>query len=236
MPARTHRSTVIATEWLSPDVVQLTLSPPGEAYDFQPGQWAPFHLPIGPRPPLIRPYSFAEPPRDDGALVFALDRVEGGAGSDYLCERAPEDPLTLADPLGNFTLPEPLPAELLLVARFTGIVPIRCMLRALAKLPERPRTRLVYGMPNARELVYHAEMLALAAIADWFEYHPTLLAPDASWDGPVGDELAIVAGLPATPGETHPMICGRRAFTHELRAHFMDRGFERRAVKLENYD
>src|SRR5712692_1908125 len=144
MPAQTQTTTIAEVHALTPDVRALVLRPPETPW-FEPGQWVSLHLPVGERPPLVRAYSLARPPDPSGTLTLCFDRVPGGLASGYLFERQVGDELTLAGALGNFKLPDPLETDLLFVGRFTGIVPIRCMLLALRERPFRQRVHLVFG-------------------------------------------------------------------------------------------
>jgi phenol hydroxylase P5 protein len=242
MPAATHNAIIERTTSLSPHVREIMLCRPDAPLSFQPGQWISLHLPVGEKPPLVRAYSLARPEETSGALTLCLDRVPDGLGSGYLFERQAGDPIALAGPLGNFVLPEPLETDLLFVARFTGIVPIRCMLLALSAQPFSRLVRLVYGAPAVEELIYHQEFLDLAAREPRFEYYPTLLEPPvhtsttSPWTGDVEEELDLLARHAAGWMPFVPMVCGLREFTRSVRAFFQEMGFERRAVRLESYN
>lgn len=221
--AEVQTATVTAARRLSPHVRELAMAAP--PFPYAPGQWLSLRLPVGERPPLVRAYSLAAPAEPDGTLTLCFDRVEGGAGSEYLWDRGPGDMLEFSGPLGNFVLPAG-DGPLLLVARYTGVVPFLAMLRALARgdAPARP-VRLVYGAPSPEERVYHDELAELARRHDWLEYLPV-----------GGDEAAYLAEnapgwIPFTP-----LVCGVREFTVAARAALMEScGFERRGVKVENY-
>jgi ferredoxin-NADP reductase len=242
MPAATQETVIEQITPLSTEVREIVLRRPEPPVRFQPGQWISLHLPVGEKPPLVRAYSLARPEEATGSLTLSLDRVPDGLGSGYLYERQVGDPIKLAGPLGNFTLPEPLDADLVFVARFTGIVPIRCMLLALAHRPPSHRVRLVYGVPRTDELIYHQEFLDLAAREPWFDYRPTLLdptphSPDAPpWKGVVGTELELLAEHAAAWMPFVPMVSGVREFTRPVRTFFQELGFERRAVRMENFN
>ena len=225
-------ATVTDARLLSRHVRELTLVA-NAPVDFAPGQWLSLHLPVGDRPPPARAYSPASPPSAEGrTLTLCFDRVEGGLGSGWLWNAEPGASLPFTGPLGNFVLPPGDGALLVLLARYTGIVPFRAMLQAIDRgLAPKRRVHLVYGAPSAEEQVYHDELSELAARSeDWLEYHPLLL--DAGQD-----EIALLteraeAWLPFTA-----MACGVREFTKPVRDLLMERfGFERRAVKVENYN
>jgi ferredoxin-NADP reductase len=236
MPTVTQETVVERVTALSADVRELTLRAPETPLQFRPGQWVSLHLPVGERPPLVRAYTLARPEEPSGALTLSFDRVPGGLGSTYLFERQVGDAMTIGGVLGNFTLPEPLEADLVWVARYTGIVPFRCMLLSLASQPLRRRVRLVYGARRPEELIYHEEFLAVAARDSQFEYYPTLLGSAAGWDGAVGTELELLEQRAPHWQPFTPMVCGLREFTRPVREFFQQLGFERRAVRFENYD
>jgi len=236
MPAATHSSTIERITALAPEVREIVLRRPEPLLHFEPGQWISLHLPVGERPPLVRAYSLARPERETGALTLCLDHVPDGLGSGYLFERQVGDPISFAGPLGRFVLPVSLETDLLLVARFTGIVPIRCMLLALAERLHSGRVRLVYGASDPEELIYHAEFVERAAADPLFEYYPTVFEPSAGWEGEAGTELALLARHAACWMPFEPMVCGLREFTRAVRSFFEEMGFERRTVKMEAYD
>src|SRR5437879_12210969 len=159
----TQRANVTRARMLSPMVRELVLMPLESKISFKPGQWVSLKLPVGERPPLTRAYSMAEPESSSGELVLAFDRVPGGLGSSYLSSVKGGDELILAGPYGIFTVPRPLTVDLVLVARLTGIVPIRCILREVFKGPVASPVTLIYGAPTHTERLYHHEHQELAA-------------------------------------------------------------------------
>jgi ferredoxin-NADP reductase len=236
MPTVTQETVVERVATLSPEVRELVLRRPDSPLSYQPGQWVSLHLPVGDRPPLVRAYTMARPEEPSGELTLCFDRVEDGLGSGYLFERHPGDPIVLGGVLGNFVLPEPQETDLLMVARYTGIVPFRCMLLSLRERPLSRRIRLVYSARGLQDLIYHPEFVELAATEPIFDYYPVLQEPGSGWTGAVGDELALLEQHARDWMPFTPMVCGVRAFTRPVREFFHGLGFERRAVRFENYD
>jgi len=239
----TQRAAILRIRDLSPSVRELVLSPVERPIPFQPGQWISLKLPVGERPPLVRAYSMAEPEASTGHLVLALDRVPQGLGSGYLFTLTEQDEVLLAGPYGNFMPPDPLQKDLLLIARYTGIVPIRCILRHLFRTTPTHRVTLVYGAPSRTELIYHDEFVALSEAQASFRYLPTTWG--ANDDRPERDartneehrtEAELVRALSAGRTDFSPMICGLKAFVRPLRAYFMELGFDRKDVRVETYD
>lgn len=226
---------------LAPDVREVVLrsdttQPPLE---YEPGQWLSLRLPVGDRPPLIRAYTLATPPAPDGRLTLCFDRVTGGLGSEYLWSIPEGATLEFSGPLGNFTLPGA--GDVVMVAQFTGIVPFRAMLLSLASneafRSSGRRVRLVYGARRREDLAYHEELRELTETVSWLDYYPVVLEGANATDVASGSERDVLETnardwLPFTP-----MVCGVREFTFPLRSYFQEQlGFERRAVKVENYN
>lgn len=238
MPEATQQATVVSVRDLTPSVRELILSPLERAIHFRPGQWVSLKLPVGEHPPLVRAYSMAEPETASGHLVLVFDRVPQGLGSNYLYTLKAGDRVLLSGPYGNFAAPDPLPKDLVLIGRFTGIVPLRCILRRLDAQPPSHRVTLLYQVPSRAELLYHDEFTDLAARHVRFRYEPMVSETDrrehrgAEYQ-PVLEKLAAIFA-----GRTDflPMICGTKAFVRPLRASLTERGFARRDVLVETYD
>ena len=137
MAEHIQSATVLSATQLTSQVRQLVVLPREQPIGFKPGQWVSLKLPVGTRPPLNRAYSMAAPATATGELTLIFDRVTDGLGSGYLSQMKPGEELALSGPFGNFVLPPSIDRELILVARYTGLVPIRCMLKELyaATLP-----------------------------------------------------------------------------------------------------
>src|SRR5437667_5590175 len=232
----TQRANVTRARMLSPTVRELVLLPLESKISFKPGQWLSLKLPVGERQPLTRAYSMAEPESPSGELVLVFDRVPGGLGSGYLSSVQEGDDLVLAGPYGNFTAPRPLTVDLVLVARFTGIVPIRCILRDVFAGPVACHVTLIYGSPTQAERIYHDELQEMATRHEAFRYLPTVL--DGS--GPVGGERRsegeILTSLWQGRKDFLPMVCGTKAFIRPLKAYLSEQGFGRKEAKFEAYD
>lgn len=238
MAEATQQAAVVSVRDLTPTVRELILAPLEQAIPFKPGQWVSLKLPVGKRPPLVRAYSMAEPETTSGHLVLVFDRVPQGLGSGYLYTLKAGDRVLLSGPYGNFVAPDPLTRDVVLIGRFTGIVPLRCILRRLFAQPPSHRVTLLYLVPGRAELLYHDEFTDLAARHERFHYLPMISDADGgersgSTYQPVLEKLA---SLFAGRRDFLPMICGVKAFVRPLRASLMEQGFARRDVVVETYD
>jgi ferredoxin-NADP reductase len=233
MAEQIQSATVLSATDLTPGVRQLVVLPRAHI-GFVPGQWVSVKLPIGTHPPLNRAYSMAAPPTASGELTLVFDRVAQGLGSSYLFQIHPGEELALSGPFGNFVLPAPLDRELIFIARYTGLVPIRCMLKELYAQRYRGPVLLIAVAPAEEELLFHQELLSLAVTHSSFRYLPLvaaageLQAVDLTWSmlHPLLDGTAKVL----------PMLCGTKGFVRPLRSRFVEAGYDRKEVKTETYD
>ena len=232
----TQRAKVLKARDLCHSVRELVLSPLEWVLSFKPGQWVSLKLPVGEHPPLTRAYSMAEPESPSGQLVLAFDRVPEGLGSGYLFSLNAGDEVIMSGPYGNFMAPQPLAQDLVFIARFTGIVPIRCILKQLFTARPSGNVTLIYGAPSRAELIYHDEFTTLAAGHDSFRYVPTVLDESREETGEGRSELEILKSLWEGRKNFLPMVSGTKAFVRPLKTYFTELGFERKEARFETYD
>ncbi|HSL02443.1 MAG TPA: FAD-dependent oxidoreductase [Nitrospiraceae bacterium] len=234
MAELTQSAAVLSVTDLTPHTRQLVLLPTVQSIAFQPGQWVSFKLPMGAKPPLNRPYSMAVPSIPSGELTFIFDRVPGGVGSNYLYTLKPGDAIQFSGPYGNFMLPQQLDRDLLLVARYTGLVPIRCMLKQLYAQRQTNTILLIAVAPAENEFLFHQELLTLAVTHPGFRYLP-LVAAGGEQQG-IDLTRSMLRPLIERAPKVIPMLCGTKGFVRPLRAYFVEAGYDRKEVKTETYD
>jgi len=227
-------ATVLSILDLTPHVRQLVVLPKIQRVLFQPGQWVSLQLPVGIKPPLNRAYSMAEPPSPAGQLTLVFDRVPNGIGSSYLYGLRTGDELILSGPYGNFTVPLPLDRDLLFISRYTGLVPIRCILKQLLTSGTLPQSILLTVGPAEDEWLYHNELLALAAQHPTFRYIPVAL--NGTDQEIVEATLKLLRPLITDRPKVTPLLSGVKGFVRPLRAFFMETGYNRKEIKTETYD
>ena len=234
MAELTQPATVLSVTDLTPHVRQLVLQPKTQRILFQPGQWVSLQLPVGAKPPLNRAYSLAEPLSPTGQLTLVFDRVPNGIGSSYLYELKIGDELLLSGPYGNFVLPLSFDRDLLFVGRYTGLVPIHCMLKQLAASGALPQSILITIAPAESEWLYHDELLDLAARYPSFRYTPMVVngTNQEVVEATVKLLRPVVTGRP----KVMPLLSGVKGFVRPLRAYFVETGYDRKEVKTKTYD
>lgn len=229
-------ATVLSATDLTPNVRQLVVLPREQPIVFKPGQWVSLKLPVGTQPPLNRAYSMAAPSTPSGELTLVFDRVADGLGSTYLFHIKAGEELSLSGPFGKFILPSSLDRdrEIVFIARYTGLIPIRCMLKELYARRYRGPVLLIAIAPAEEELLFHQELLLLAITHPSFRYLPLVAA--------AGEAQAVDLSLPMLApffdggSKVLPMLCGTKGFVRPLRSRFLEAGYDRKEVKTETYD
>ena len=209
----------------APDTRSLFLRlPPGERLEFRPGQFVSGLLPVGERPPLIRPFSLASNPEDE-ELELCLNLVANGAGSRHLFGLAPGAVVRFTGPWGTFVLDRAPDAEVVFIADGTGIAPIRPMLRRALATARHP-LRLLHGIDGPT--LYGDELTPLARDHSILtvEHVPSARLRDEvvrRWIDADGDR------------RRHFWICGVGDIVRTLRDLLRRGGYERRAVQYEKW-
>jgi ferredoxin-NADP reductase len=103
--------------------------------------------------------------RTDGCISITVKAIPGGKVSNHLVHRAtPGTIVQLDQATGAFCLPEQLPTKALFVTAGSGITPVMGILRNHPELSDsRHDTVLVHSAPTAEDVVFGAELRALAA-------------------------------------------------------------------------
>jgi len=233
MAEPTQTAKVLSVTDLTPNVRQLIALPKTQKLSFQPGQWVSLKLPVGAKQPLNRAYSLAAPESPSGELTLVFDRVAQGTGSGYLYRLRAGDEVSLSGPYGRFVLPKPLDRELLFVTHYTGLVPVRCMIKSLYAHRDTPPVLAIAVGPAENELLYHQELLSLAVMRVSFRYLPLVASSEES---AVALTISMLRPLIEGKPKVFPMLSGRRGFVHPLRSYFIEAGYDRKEVKTETYD
>lgn len=210
--------------------------PAGVRLPHHAGQFISLSLPVGERPPLVRAYSLASDPGDE-LLEICVDRVPAGLGSSYLFSLAPGATVTFKGPLGSFMVDEPPAAEMVLIGDGTSIAPIRAIVRrALARGGEQ-RIRILHGAPTEPELLFGAELGALADAHARLSWEPVLAAPGAATgENPRLERLVIERYVDGDDDRTrHFWICAVGDLVRRLREALRAAGYERRSIRYEQW-
>lgn len=204
----------------------------GAQFAFIPGQFISISLAL-PDETRVRPYTIASSPEDaEAALEICFNRVPGGAGAQYLFERKSGDVLEFTGPFGAFTMERAPERECVFIAEGTAIAPIRPMIRRALGAVNHPALRLLYAARDSEHLLYRGEIAAWAAAGVDFA---ALLAPEAE----LHDRLLAEAERRWVAADSergrHFYICGVGKGVLKLRDLLRGAGYERRAVRYEQW-
>jgi ferredoxin-NADP reductase len=207
----------------------------GRRLSFVPGQFISVTIPL-PAGSRVRAYSIASSPEDDEPFEICFNRVPGGEGAAYLFDLKVGDTLAFTGPFGTCTLDRPPQAETVFIAEGTAIAPVRPMIRRAMSVPSHPPLHLLYAASDPDHILYRNE------IEEWARrdgrFGVEILTP-----GPAPD---LIYGQLAQEAERrwvnadgdrsrHFYICGVGKGVLELRDLLRHAGYERRAVRYEQW-
>jgi ferredoxin--NADP+ reductase len=181
------------------------------------------------RPHKPRLYSLASPTRgEDGqGNVHSLtvkrlideNLVDNslflGVASNHLCSLRPGDKVRVSGPSGKrFVLPQhPDQHDYVFIATGTGIAPFRGMLLDLLAQPTTCRIVLIMGSPYSTDLLYDAQLRALAKAHPNFSYL-TAISRENNGPGGVDGKLYVQDRLRTHRDLLAPMLASGRALIY----------------------
>lgn len=165
--ARELRGRVVAVRRETADSATLVIRPGwGFSFDHQPGQYIGIGVLMDGRW-RWRSYSLTSAPVQGedsrGATISITVKAmpEGFLSSHLVDGIAPGTVVRLADPQGNFVMPDPAPAKVLFLTAGSGVTPIMSMLRTLVRHDQITDIVHVHSSPTADDVLFAAELDAL---------------------------------------------------------------------------
>ncbi|MDY0074027.1 MAG: ferredoxin--NADP reductase [Thauera sp.] len=176
-----------------------------DTFKYRPGQFLTLRLPVLGRN-LPRCYSMSSAPTLDNWLRVTVKRVQGGRGSNWLCDNLKAgQKLEVMAPAGIF-VPGSLQGDFLLCAGGSGITPVFSILRS-ALSHGQGRIRLLYANRDERSVIFRDELNALAA------QHPGRLHVQHWLDSVQGvPSVAQLAEIARPWLDSEAFICGPAPF------------------------
>ncbi|MEO7523487.1 MAG: FAD-dependent oxidoreductase [Ferruginibacter sp.] len=205
------------------------------SFDFKPGQFVTFDLPIHEKPnKRWRSYSIASWP--DGTNVFELVIVldKKGAGTPFLFHVKIGDELSFRGPQGVFNLREPMDKDIFMICTGTGIAPFRSMLHYIKneRLPYK-KLYLVFGCRTTESLLYYNEFLELEKNMPGFKYIPTLSRQE--WEGSTGYVHGVYESFCQDKQPAGFFLCGWKGMIDEAKSKILEMGYDKKDIHLEIY-
>lgn len=173
---------------------------------------------------IVRPYSIASPPGQQGRVLLVLNLVQGGPGSTYLFSLRVGDETQFKGPTGAFYLRDDPARDLLFVATGTGIAPLRSMLYALSERGFPRPVTLYWGLRSQRDLYYQDELEALARAHPNISFVTTLSRPEEGWTGERGRVTPLVEARIASVQNLAVYLCGNEGMIKDVTAVLQKKG------------
>ncbi|HLL26543.1 MAG TPA: ferredoxin reductase [Xanthobacteraceae bacterium] len=185
-----------------------------------------------------RSYSIASAP-ETPRLMLTVERIEEGEVSPYLTDEVRiGDQFQLRGPIGgHFVWTADLGGPLFLVAGGSGIVPLMAMLRHRAAAKSAVEATLLYSSRTFEDIIYRAELDALAKDGKLRVFHTLTRKQPAGWRGGSRridrNMLAEVGFRPALRPRT--FICGPMRLVEDGARHLLELGYDRALIKTERF-
>jgi ferredoxin-NADP reductase len=167
--ARELRGKIVEVVPETPDAATLVIKPGwGWSFRYQAGQYVGIGVHLDGKWHW-RSYSISSSPADGsprgrrGRLTITVKAMPEGFLSEHLVRGLePGTIVRLALPKGEFVLPDPPPAKILLWTGGSGITPVMSMLRTMDRRGTMPDVVHVHSAPSRDAAIFRAERLALA--------------------------------------------------------------------------
>lgn len=162
---RELRGKIVQVTRHSTDTISLEVAPGwGVPVYFKPGQYLGIGVQVAGRF-VWRSYSLTNVSGAGKNFCITVKAQQGGRLSEHLVEHArPGMTVRVAQPAGNFHLPDPLPEKLLFVAAGTGITPIVAMLRSLRTNAPGHDAVLLYSVREKTDALFLSELRAMPGL------------------------------------------------------------------------
>jgi ferredoxin-NADP reductase len=187
-----------------------------------------------------RSYSIASAPSREGEVDLTIERIADGEVSPYFHDVLEVgDRVEVRGPIGGYFVWEPaLGGPLLLVAGGSGVVPLMAMLRERATADPRPPAALLASWRTYDDIVYRAELDALAAADGSLRVLHTLTrAQPPEWTGYARriDRAMLADALAAAGAQPLVYICGPTLLVEAAANGLVELGVPPARVRTERF-
>lgn len=201
------KARVIEKTFLSPDICRLVISV-AAPFGYHPGQFINLRNSEG----VIRSYSIASLPSEDGSLEMHVKKMPEGAVSTWIFDQlSVDDEIEVVGPYGDcFYIPGQPERSLLLVGSGTGLAPLVGIIRDALANRHTGSIKLYHGDPEPEGLYMHDELTQLANEFENFEYFPCIHESSGEVPRNMFSGFSIDLALAENSDLSHTMIylCG----------------------------
>jgi ferredoxin-NADP reductase len=205
----------------------------------QPGQHIDIRLTAADGYVAERSYSIATP-ADGSRITITIERLENGEVSPYLVDELKVgDQVELRGPIGGWFVWKPdLGGPLFLAAGGSGLAPLMAMVRARVASGSDVPVRLLLSARSADEVIYSAELDAIAEDQAGVQVFETLTRMQPpGWSGyrrRVDREMLAEITWPATE-KPRCYVCGPTGFVEAVASALVDLGHDPQQVRTERF-
>ena len=229
--ARELRGEIVDVRKETEDTATVVIRPGwGFKGDYQPGQYVGIGLRIGGKFHW-RSYSLTSvPERDEKFITITVKATPEGFLSTHLVNGVePGTIVRLASAKGDFSLPDPPPAKLLLVTAGSGITPVMAMLRSIQSRGHEADIVHLHSAPTADAVIFHDELRQLEKDRDGYQLHLRLTDEQGHLDfGSLEDVVADWKDRPT-------WACGPPAMLDSLEKVWAEAGVPEDNLHMERF-
>jgi NAD(P)H-flavin reductase/hemoglobin-like flavoprotein len=184
------RGEIIAHERRAEDIAVITVRT-DRPYAYRAGQFASIETTFRPR--SWRNYSMATGQSPDGLVEFHVRAVGAGFVSGPLVWRATVgDTLKIGAPMGDLSIDQQSPRDVLCIAGGTGLAPIKALVDEMTRWNTARKVTVFFGVRRPGDLYDMSSLHRMAAINPWLTVVPCVSEGD-SFNGERGTLPDVVA-------------------------------------------
>lgn len=154
-------------------------------FKYEPGQFVSLFLNVRGEE-ISRSYSLCSSPGVDAEFKITVKRVEGGRGSNYLCDQVNEgDTLKVTPPSGHFFKHKPETKHFVLFGAGSGITPLFSILKYILTEKSEAHVTLVFANRSEDQIIYKDALQKWSdKYSNRLSIHHLLSQPSAAWEAP----------------------------------------------------
>lgn len=180
---------------------------------------------------IVRSYSIANIPLQDGFIEIHIKLVENGAMSQWLMKTGLCDmSVRIRGPFGKcyYYNPEGLAFDMLLAGTGTGLAPLIGIIKSALTQGHKGRITLVHGGLIDADIYYAQELETIAALFPNFHFEPCVLRGDGRY--PLASIQNQAVSFLNNPKDTLVYVCGPKDTSNTLKTSMFLAGVPSKAI------
>ncbi|MCW1920302.1 hybrid-cluster NAD(P)-dependent oxidoreductase [Rhodobacter sp. KR11] len=210
-------------------------APSGAWFDYQPGQFLTFDLPVG----VSRTYTISSSPSRPLSISITVKAQKDSVGSRWLVsDLKPGMRLKAHGPAGLFTLHRHRAAKYLFISAGSGITPMMSMATWAWDSGEQPDIAFVHAARKPADIIFRSRLEQFASRTPGLQLRFTVeeVDPFEVWSGFRGRLSQIMLGLMAPDYlEREVFCCGPEPFMRSVRQMLASLGYDMARYHEESF-